>query len=169
MILKYTLPKRIEEKIELSGDEKVYYAVPFDIDKDGKWTDDSYLVVTTKKIYIFGQDEKVLSISDCEYVKAEPGVGGGILVAKHKGMPTALVHYSSKHLGRFAYVARGINILISGRFEEVISTEYEKICPNCGRAIPGTQVCRQDRFLLHENRHHGWFELSSRADEKGRR
>ena len=113
MILKYTLPKRIEEKIELSGDEKVYYAVPYEIDKYGKWTDDSYLVVTTKKIYIFGQEEKVLDINSCEYVKAEPGVGGGILVAKHKGMPTALVHHSSKHLGRFAYVARGINILIS--------------------------------------------------------
>ena len=26
-------------------------------------------------------------------------------------------HYSSKHMSRFAYVARGINIIISGRFE----------------------------------------------------
>ena len=38
-------------------------------------------------------------------------------------------------------MARGINILISGRDEEVVSGEYEKICPDCGRAIPGTRYC----------------------------
>ena len=141
MILKITLPKKIEDKIKLSGEERVYYAVPFDIDTDGNFTNDSYLVVTTKKVYIFGQEEKVFDISDFEYVKSEPGVGGGILYAKHKGIEKVLVHYSSKHLSRFAYISRGINILISGRFEEVESSEYEKICPHCGRAIPGTQVC----------------------------
>lgn len=151
MILKYKLPNKIEDKIKLSGDERVYYAVPFDIDNEGNWTDDSYLVVTTKKVYIFGSEEKVFDISDCEFVKAEPGVGGGILYARYKGLDTVFVHYSSKHLSRFAYIARGINILVSGRFEEVESNEYETICPKCGRAIPGTQVCphcsKQGGFL----------------------
>ena len=31
--------------------------------------------------------------------------------------------------------------MISGRREEVISTEYEKMCPQCGKAIPGTKYC----------------------------
>ncbi len=95
MILRYILPKNIEKAVELSGDERIYYAVPVDIDEEGNWSDNSYLVVTTKKIYIF----------------------------------------------RYAYIARGLNILISGRYEEVESSEYEKICPKCGRVIPGTKQC----------------------------
>ena len=146
MILKYMLPKSYEERIVLSDDasgkERIYYSVPVDIDSDGKWTNNSFFVVTTKKIYILrGEDTQVYEIKDLESAVAEPGVGGGILTVKHKGVEKALVHYSSKHLARYAYIARGINILISGRFEEVESTEYEKTCPICGRAIPGTNKC----------------------------
>ena len=53
MILRYILPKNIEKAVELSGDERIYYAVPVDIDEEGNWSDNSYLVVTTKRIYIF--------------------------------------------------------------------------------------------------------------------
>ena len=136
------LPLNIEKAVVLEGDERIYYAVPVDIDKQGNLTDNSYLVVTTKKIYIFsGEDKRIFDIKDFESVTAEPGVGGGILTGTYKNIETVLVHYSSKHMSRFAYVARGINILISGRFEEVESNEYEKICPKCGRAIPGTKKC----------------------------
>lgn len=136
------LPLNIEKAVTLDNDERIYYAVPVDIDKQGNFTDSSYLVVTTRKIYIFsGEDKKIYDIKDFESVTAEPGVGGGILTGRYKNVETVLVHYSSKHLSRFAYVARGINILISGRYEEVESNEYEKICPKCGRAIPGTKKC----------------------------
>ena len=153
MILKYDLPRDIGASVKTMEGEKIYYSVPVDIDENGCWTDDSYLVVTTKKIYIFRDKERydIYEIKDCENVKAEPGVGGGILTARHKGIDRVLVHFSSRHLSRYAYVARGINILISGRFEEVVSTEYEKICPVCGRAIPGTKTCpkcsKQGGFL----------------------
>ena len=142
MILKYDLPQNIEGEIKLSENEKIYYAVPVDIDEKGRWTDDSFFVVTTKKLYIFrGEDKKIYDIKDCESASSEPGIGGGILSIRQNGKDRVLVHFSSKHLSRYAYVARGIYILISGRFEEVISTEYEKICPICGRAIPGTKQC----------------------------
>ena len=142
MILRYKLQENIERKIELEGDERIYYAVPVDIDENGSWTDDSFLVVTTQKIYIFrGDDEEKYNIKDLSEVSAEPGIGGGILTVRHKGTDKILVHYSSKHLSRYAYVARGISILISGRFEEVESNEYEKICPVCGHVIPGTKHC----------------------------
>ena len=142
MILRYKLQENIERKIELEGDERIYYAVPVDIDENGSWTDDSFLVVTTQKIYIFrGDDEEKYNIKDMSEVSAEPGIGGGILTVRHKGTDKILVHYSSKHLSRYAYVARGISILISGRFEEVESNEYEKICPVCGHVIPGTKHC----------------------------
>ena len=142
MILKYMLPKSLESQISLSGDERIYYAVPIDIDDSGRWTENSFFVVTTKKVYILREsDTKVYDIKDMKSAKAEPGVGGGIITVKHQGVERVLAHYSAKHLGRYAYIARGINILISGRFEEVESPEYEKTCPICGRAIPGTKRC----------------------------
>ena len=142
MILRYILPKNIEKAVELSGDERIYYAVPVDIDEEGNWSNNSYLVVTTKKIYIFrGEEKRILDIHDFEKITAEPGVGGGILTGRRDGADQVLVHYSAKHRGRYAYIARGLNILISGRYEEVESSEYEKICPKCGRVIPGTKQC----------------------------
>ena len=145
MILKYTLPQTINELLKLSEDERIYYAVPFDIDSNAGWVKDSYVVVTTKRVLLFEKDElsRALDIKDISSAKAVPRVGGGLLTAVHKGSEKILVHYSAKHLSRYAYIARGINILVSGRFEEVESREYEKTCPICGRAIPGTKHCQK--------------------------
>ena len=142
MILRYELPPQAEKLIELSGDERIYYAVPIDLDDDGNWTDDRFLVVTTRKVCVISGDKiKIYEISALSKAKAEPGVGSGILTVDDMGTGRILAHYSAKHLSRYAYVARGINILISGRFEEVESSEYEKICPHCGHVIPGTSEC----------------------------
>ncbi len=143
MILKYSIPQNITNAIELSEGERIYYAVPFDIDKNANWVQNSYLVVTTKRILTFHEGElgETYEIKDCTAAKALPRVGGGLLILVHRGVEKILVHYSAKHLSRYAYVARGINILVSGRFEEVESKEYERICPKCGRAIPGTKNC----------------------------
>ena len=142
MILRYELSPQAEKLIELSGDERIYYAVPIDLDDDGNWTDDRFLVVTTRKVCVISGDKiKTYEISALSKAKAEPGVGSGILTVDDMGTGRILAHYSAKHLSRYAYVARGINILISGRFEEVESSEYEKICPHCGHVIPGTSEC----------------------------
>ena len=143
MILYYNIPKTIEDELALSGEERIYYAVPFDIDAGAQWVKDSYLIVTTKRILIHtgGKLTASYDIKDCSEAKSCPRVGGGLLTVNHRGTEKILVHYSAKHLSRYAYVARGINILISGRFEEVESREYEKTCPKCGRAIPGTKRC----------------------------
>ncbi len=142
MILRYELPPQAEKLIELSGDERIYYAVPIDLDDDGNWTDDRFLVVTTRKVCVISGDKiKTYEISALSKAKAELGVGSGILTVDDMGTGRILAHYSAKHLSRYAYVARGINILISGRFEEVESSEYEKICPHCGHVIPGTSEC----------------------------
>lgn len=143
MILKYDLSKKITDKIPISDNERIYYAVPADIDKQGNHIENAYLLVTTKKIYLCENDEisEVYEIKDCSSARADAKVGGGLLVLNHKGTDKIIAHYSAKHLARYAYIARGINILISGRFEEVESREYEKVCPVCGRAIRGTGVC----------------------------
>ena len=142
MNLRFNLPEGAEHSLDLKGDERIYYSVPVDIDENGDWTGDRYLVVTTYKLCLVTKDKTdIYEIKDLEKAAAEPGVGGGILTVRHKGTDRVIAHYSSKHLSRYAYVARGLNILISGRDEEVESNEYEKICPKCGRVIPGTRHC----------------------------
>lgn len=142
MILKYDLPREVTEALALAGDEKLYYAVPYDIDGNGNWKQDGYVLVTTARIVVYSKEEvKNIPIADCSAAKTEACIGGGILILTHAGVEECLVHYSAKHMSRYAYIARGINILISGRFEEVESNEYEKICPKCHKAIPGTREC----------------------------
>lgn len=143
MIIKFDLPAPVRLLIPQSEDERIYYAVPCDIDEKGNWQRDAWFVVTTSQLYVIRGNAvaEKLAIADCRDAKAEPLIGGGILVLTHKGVRRHIAHYSAKHLSRYAYVARGIQILISGRREEVVSTEYEKICPNCGKAIPGTKYC----------------------------
>ena len=68
MILKYDLPRDVERRIELTGDERIYYAVPVDIDRFGSWGDDSFLGGTTNRIYIFRGEEKAeynLKTTEC--------------------------------------------------------------------------------------------------------
>ena len=143
MILRYEIPNKITENIKMSDDERIYYAVPIDIDRYAKRTNGAYLIVTTTRILVYDGEafENIYEIKDCGMAKAEAKVGGGILIVSHNGIEKIVAHYSAKHLVRYAYIARGINILISGRFEEVESREYEKICPVCGRAIGGTGEC----------------------------
>ncbi len=143
MILKFNLPKEAASCVELEQGERIYYSVPFDVAEGSSWLPDSYLVVSTKHLWVISQGNLLekIPLSECRNAKAEPKIGCGLLVLEQKGVQRFVVQYSAKHLSRYAYIARGINILISGRDEEVISTEYEKICPECGRAIPGTKYC----------------------------
>ena len=143
MILKYDLPESAARLIPETEQERLYYALPCDIDENGGWQEDAWFVVTKRHLYRIkdGVLTEKIAIADCSEVKAEAKIGGGILVLNHKGVTRHIVHYSAKHLSRYAYVARGIQILVSGRDEEVVSHEYEKICPKCHRAIPGTKYC----------------------------
>ncbi len=143
MILKFRLPKEAASLIEKEPGERIYYSVPIDVSENGNWISNSYLVVSTKNIRVImnGKLTEKIALSECGNAKAEAGNGCGLLVLEHCGVPRHIAQYSSKHLSRYAYVARGINILISGREEEVVSNEYEKICPECGRALPGMGYC----------------------------
>lgn len=143
MILKFELPKEAAACVSLEPGERIYYSVPFDVAEGSKWQPESYLVVSTKNIWVIAKGKLLerIPLSECRNVKAEAKIGCGLLVLEQNGVSRYVVQYSAKHLSRYAYVARGMNILISGRDEEVISNEYEKICPTCGKAIPGTSYC----------------------------
>lgn len=142
MILKYELPPKVLEAVALSGEEKLYYAVPYDITGDGNWEKNGFVAVTTKRICVISPNEVInIPIDSCKEAKTEAGIGGGRFIIHRDERDEILVYYSAKHLSRYAYIARGVNILISGRFEEVESNEYEKVCPKCHKAIPGTKEC----------------------------
>ena len=101
MILRYDIPQNAESMVELSEGERIYYSVPIDIDEKGNWTDDSYFVVTTSKLYVIrGKKKTEINIADLDKATAEPGIGGGILTVRQGESHRVLVHYSSKHLGR---------------------------------------------------------------------
>ncbi len=143
MILKYEKADKYISALDLKEPERVYYAVPFDIGPDNNITEDSYIIVTNKKVYtvLDGNVARENVISGCKYAKNVVGVGCGMLILNIDGEDVYIASYSSKHLSRYAYIARGINILISGRTEEVISHEYEKICPKCGHVMSGGGYC----------------------------
>lgn len=107
MILYYSIPHKLEEIIPFEENERIYYAVPFDIDDKGNWIKDSYLVVTTKKIHVYDGEKitNTIEINKCSKAKAEAKVGGGILVVTTEGEDTVVVHYSARHLSRYAYIA----------------------------------------------------------------
>ena len=143
MKLTYELPDSVLSLFKMKEGERIYYSVPYDIDDDGKWINDSYVVVTTKRIFVIsaGKIKNELEIASLDAIKTWTQINNGVLVATIGGRERKIVQYSAKHLARYAYIQRGINILISGRYEEVISHEYEKTCPVCQRAIPGMKEC----------------------------
>ncbi|MCR5329997.1 MAG: ABC transporter ATP-binding protein/permease [Lachnospiraceae bacterium] len=59
----------------------------------------------------------------------------------HEYCDRILVRYSSAHLSRYAYIARGCRLLKAGDTTVVQSDENEKTCPVCHRALPGTREC----------------------------
>ena len=80
-------------------------------------------------------------LSDCEKVASEPQIDCGLFLVKTGGEERILARFSGKHLARFSYVARGLMLFLSGNMSLVSSDEYERTCPKCHRALPGTKEC----------------------------
>ena len=108
MILRYELPKEAEQVISLTDNERIYYAVPVDIDDAGNFLEDSYFIVTNRRLFVVekGSIKQEYDVSKCIDVKAEAKIGGGLLVINFDGVPKHIVHYSARHLSRYAYIAR---------------------------------------------------------------
>lgn len=143
MILKYDLSKENQALVRLAADEEICYAIPYDIAEDGSFLNNSYVVVTRKRILLLeeGTCKKEYLLADCQKVASEPQIDCGLLLITTGGTEWKAARFSSKHLARFSYVARGCMVLLSGSHHLVVSEEYEKICPKCRRALPGTREC----------------------------
>lgn len=97
MILRYELPKEAEQVISLTDNERIYYAVPVDIDDAGNFLEDSYFIVTNRDFLLWKRRIKQeYDVSKCIDVKAEAKIGGGLLVINFDGVPKHIVHYSAE-------------------------------------------------------------------------
>lgn len=127
----------------LGVEEEVYYSLPMDIDVEGNYRDNSFFVMTNKRIVLLEEGTVTgdYALADYDCVKSEPMVGCGIVYLVKDGKEQYLGRYSAKHLTRYSYLYRGMEILKKGRTERVVSNEYEHSCPKCGRALPGIKEC----------------------------
>ena len=143
MILKYDISKELVGKLGLDSDEEIFYAIPYDVDEDGSMLEDSFVVVSTRRLFTTyrGELKESFELTDIKEIIAEPLINCGVLILRKDDTDRILVRYSSKHLSRFAYIARGCRILISGCRTLVESDEQETTCPVCHRALPGTREC----------------------------
>lgn len=91
MILRYELPKEAEQVISLTDNERIYYAVPVDIDDAGNFLEDSFFIVTNRRLFVVEKDsiKQEYDVSKCIDVKAEAKIGGGLLVINFDGVPKA--------------------------------------------------------------------------------
>ena len=143
MILKYDLSLENIALLALPSGEEICYCVPFDIDEHGNFLNNSYVVATKKRIIVLscGARKEQYLLSDCEKVASEPQIDCGLFIVKTDGEERILARFSGKHLARFSYVARGLMMFLSGNMSLVSSDEYERTCPKCHRALPGTREC----------------------------
>ncbi|MCR5584838.1 MAG: ABC transporter ATP-binding protein [Lachnospiraceae bacterium] len=159
MELRIALSEKNKKLLPVDFDE-VLYCAPYDIAEDGKYLRDSFVAVSESGIYILNEGRllKTFNIKEYETFKAEVGVSCGILYGIPKGGDESkaqiIVKYSSSHLARYAYIAKGCRFLAEGKKDRVVSEEYEKYCPKCGRALPGTRTCPRcagkNEGLIHE-------------------
>lgn len=145
MELVFRLPEQTRNLLQLAPQEGIKYSVPFDIAEDGSFGDIGYLIVTPSRMVIT-EGERITyqcDLKQIESIKCEPMVNNGILTIKEESQDydKRLVRFSMHHLTRISLVAKGIERLRDNNLKPVDSIEREKICLNCGRALPGTRKC----------------------------
>lgn len=143
MILQFDLSEENRSLCRLGEGEEIYYCLPLDIDLRGDYRENSYTVMTNRRLLVLeeGALTRDYSLQECDSVHSEPRIACGILYVKKGDEEILLGRYTAKHLTRYSYLSRGMILLKRGRTERVVSHEYEKTCPRCGRGLPDTREC----------------------------
>lgn len=143
MILLFDLSEENKALCRLAEGEEIYYCLPLDIDLKGDYRANSYTVMTNRRLLVLEEGKLTgdYSLQECDSIHSEPKVACGILYVKVGGEERLLGRYTARHLTRYSYLSRGMILLKRGRTERVVSHEYEKSCPKCGRGIPNTRNC----------------------------
>lgn len=168
MKLLFTLTGEQLEALSLQPGEKLLYCVPVDLGYEitekhdlaagpaGKaaerYEQDTYLAVTNRQLLVL-EHSRVVSrtlLQDCKKIRCEHQVGCGIVTVTDKEENDKCVaRVSMRQIVRTSYAVRGAQEIVRSLeekgtaegAEEVISSEYEKYCDRCGRALPGTSKC----------------------------
>ena len=145
MELNVKLPQEILSLFQLRDKEEIRYSSPFDINRQGQFTNSSYGILTNNCLIIV-EDRQIVyekELAELSAMKCESQVNSGILVVTEKDTDTArhVARFSMKQISRFASIAKGGMLMMEGSRRTVENREYEKTCPKCGRALPGTRVC----------------------------
>ena len=142
MTLKFPFSEEIRKIINT---EAVDYALPLDIDREGKFCD-GFFIVTKDRMLIFYADklygEKVLA--EYKDFTTEMCVGGGTLyaVSVKNGQKEKICRFTMEHGARYALVARKLQLRHNGKSEMLSGDEPDKRCPKCGRVLPESSgVC----------------------------
>ncbi len=145
MELNFQLPLSLRSAMKLSDSEHVRYCSPYDIGSDGRIKKDGYMAVTEKRLVVFDGEtvSEEINLKDITFLKCEPQVNNGILIIRTTMMDEdrILLRFSMKHVSRMAFIAKGALLLRDGSRKMLISREYDKTCPNCGRALRGAREC----------------------------
>lgn len=144
MELNIALPQNYKDLLHLSPNEEIRYCSPFDIDHNGQFTQDCYCAVTSQRVVIMEGEQVTYTkkLSELSDIKCESQVHNGLLVLFEKDQgPCHVARFSMKHISRFASIAKGTKLIMEGNSRVINNREYEKTCPVCGRALPGTRVC----------------------------
>ena len=159
MKLLYALDEACKKALALREGEEIWYCVPVDLAFDSKkksaeknYASATYVVVSRERLMVLENGVKTVEyeLKNCEKIKCEHQVYSGILtVILKNGSQSCAARISMRHITRAAYVARGAQAIINamnagrvpGETDRVVSTEYEKYCDKCGRALPGTSKC----------------------------
>jgi ATP-binding cassette, subfamily B, bacterial len=143
MKLKYELPEEFYPQLGMSNNESIHYLAPYDLGLELSYVSSGYVIVTNLRIIVIDGFVTLHNISliDCERIRCESMVNNGVLSVTINGIDIFLARFSMKHVSRFAYIARGAELLKKGDNTPVESKEREYVCEKCGRALPGTSIC----------------------------
>lgn len=158
MNLLFSLTKQHTDLLKLTANENIIYAVPYDLDKQLNIIDDCFIIVTDKRLFVTEINKIIYEINLCDIEKAycDNYSNNGILriiVKDNTDLHNTtnnysggtrhflLARFSLRNTVRISYVCEGINRLINGDYNQVISLEKERICPKCHKPLPGTKTC----------------------------
>ena len=168
MKLLFTLTGSQIDALALETGEKLLYCVPVDLAYEmrqevnlaaepvgtvaDRYEKDVFLAVTNRQLVVLAGNEAISRtlLKDCEKIRCENQVGCGIITVTDLDQnDTCVARVSMRQIIRASYAVRGAQAIVrslreegsADGAEEITSSEYEKYCEKCGRAMPGTSRC----------------------------
>ena len=145
MNLNFKLKTEEINALGLTPEESLCYVSPFDIGEDGRLIRDGCLCVTELRVILLrgGKILRELPISEITEAKCEAQVNNGLVIVRTRENPeeTVLCRVSMHHVSRMSWIMKGIMLLKKDRSRRVLSRDYERTCPVCGRAMRGRSEC----------------------------